>query len=87
MSGTGADSSGRTVSGTIRAHSDGAYALGVTVDGGAFFSAVYRNAWPGGSEVRPPTCTGDATVLYDDHGEPGSATYGGLEIGAGTVRF
>ena len=91
MSGTGASSSGGTASGTIRERSDGNYALGVTVGGGAFCSAIYRNPRPGGSEVRPLTCTGgqggNATVLYDENGEPRSATYGGLNIGSGTVWF
>lgn len=91
MSGTGANSSGGTSSGTIRERSDGAYALGVTVDDGAFCSAVFRDPRPGGSELRPLACTGgqagNATVLYDENGEPRSATYGGLEIGSGTVRF
>ncbi len=91
MSGTGANSTGGTASGTIRERSDGNYALGVTVAGGAFCSAVYSDPEPGGSEIRPLACTGgqsgNATVLYDDGGKPRSATYGGLEIGSGTVRF
>jgi hypothetical protein len=65
--------------------------LGVTVGGGAFSSAVYSDPEPGGSEIRPLSCTGEqsgnAPLLYDDRGKPKSATYGGLEIGSGTVRF
>ena len=89
-SGVGPNSSGGTSSGFIRGRSDGSYALGVTVDG-AFCSAVYTNARPGGSELSPLSCTGgqsgNATVLYDGVGAPRSATYGGLEIGSGTVTF
>ena len=91
MSGTGANSTGGTASGTIRERSDGTYALGVTIGGGAFCSAIYRDPEPGGSEIRPLACTngqsGNATVLYDAAGVPRSATYGGLEIGSGTVMF
>lgn len=90
MSGTGANSSGGTASGTIRERSDGNYALLVTVDGGVC-SAVYSDPRPDGSELRPLSCTGgqggNATVLYDGAGVPRSATYGGMEIGSGTVRF
>ncbi|EAU47302.1 hypothetical protein [Salipiger bermudensis] len=91
VSGTGANSSGGTASGTLRERSDGSYALGVTVGDGAFCSAIYSSPEPNGSEIRPLSCTGgqsgNATVLYDAAGNPKSASYGGLEIGSGTVRF
>jgi hypothetical protein len=90
MSGTGANSSGGTASGTISQRSDGNYALVVTVDGGVC-SAVYSDPTPRGTELQPLVCSrgqgGNATVMYDSNGEPRSATYGGIDIGSGTVIF
>ncbi|PZX13651.1 hypothetical protein LX81_03202 [Palleronia aestuarii] len=88
--GIGANSSGGTTSGTIRLRDDGAYALGVSTTNG-YCSAVYRAPRPNGSELRPLACTtgagGNATVRYGSDGTPVSATYGGLEIGSGTITF
>ncbi|WP_416897122.1 MAG: hypothetical protein ACMVY4_16700 [Minwuia sp.] len=90
MSGTGPNSTGGTSSGTIKARSDGSYALIVTVKDGVC-SAIYSNPKPGGSELRPLACskgqTGNATVRYDDAGVPATATYGGFSIGSGTITF
>ncbi len=89
-SGVGPNSSGGTASGFIRERADGSYTLAITADG-AFCSAIYTDAESNGSELRALSCTGgqggNATLLYDGDGAPKSATYGGLEIGSGTVRF
>jgi hypothetical protein len=88
--GTGANSSGGTASGTIRLRDDDNYALGVSTTNG-FCSAVYRAPRPNGTELQPLACTsgagGNATVRYGSDGTPVSATYGGLEIGSGTITF
>jgi hypothetical protein len=88
--GTGANSSGGTSSGTIRLRDDGNYALGVTTTAG-FCSAIYRAPRPNGTELQPLACTsgarGNATVRYGSDGTPVSATYGGLQIGSGTITF
>lgn len=88
--GTGANSTGGTTSGTIRLRDDGNYALGVSTTGG-FCSAVYRAPRPNGTELQRLACTsgagGNATVRYGSDGTPVSATYGGLQIGSGTITF
>ncbi|GAA4219962.1 hypothetical protein GGQ68_000685 [Sagittula marina] len=88
--GTGANSTGGTSSGTIRLRDDGNYALGVTTAAG-FCSAVYRAPSPNGTELQPLVCTsgagGNATVRYGSDGTPASATYGGVDIGSGTITF
>lgn len=89
-SGVGANSSGGMASGTIRLRDDGNYALGMTTTNG-FCSAIYREPRPNGTELQPLVCTsgatGNATVRYGSDGKPVSATYGGLEIGSGTITF
>lgn len=88
--GTGANSTGGTASGTIRLRDDDNYALGVSTTNG-FCSAVYRAPRPNGTELQPLVCTsgagGNATVRYSSDATPVSATYGGLEIGSGTITF
>lgn len=88
--GVGANSSGGTASGTIRLRDDGNYALGVSTTNG-FCSAVYRMPQPNAAELQPLVCTsgagGNATVRYGSDGTPVSATYGGVDIGSGTITF
>lgn len=84
------NTSGGSASGTISQRGDGAYALALSIDGSAC-TAVYDSPVPGGSELSPLTCSrgqgGNATVVYDDDGRPASATFGGVEIGSGTITF
>lgn len=89
-SGTGMNSSGNYTSGTITKRGDGAYALMQPVKGG-YCTAVFRNPRPNGRELRPLVCSGgmrgNATLVYTAAGTPKLATYGGVGIGSGTIRF